>query len=154
MRYPSIPSFIYFNYDIDTLYFKFDSYQALNSQLLALALSDRYGQVDGRVSMKDVQSVAVSHRIGTRKLKILFGYLTRFGGLKGFVVGAERESPPVADDAVLEEAEESDESLSEIRKALDEVRENWKEMWGKERGGGGDATIPDFKIKEVRGRAA
>lgn len=104
--------------------------------------------------MKDVQSVAVSHRIGTRKLEILLGYLTRFERLKEFVIGAERESPPVTDEAVLEEAEESDESLSEIRKVLDKVRENWKEMWSEERDGGGDATIPDLKIMEVRRRAA
>ena len=46
MRYPAIPSIIYFNYDIDMLYFEFDAYQALNSQLLILALPDRYGQID------------------------------------------------------------------------------------------------------------
>ena len=151
MRYPSIPSIIYFNCDIDTLYFEFDSHQALNSQLLILALSDRYRQVDGRVSMKNVQSVAVSHRIGTMKLKILLGYLTRFEGLREFIVGAERESPPVTDEAVLEEAEESDESLSGIRNVLDDASENWKRMWSRERDGGGDEAIPDLKIMEVRG---
>lgn len=148
MRYPSIPSIIYFNYEIDTLYFEFDSHQALNSQLLILALSDRYLQFDGRVGMKFVQSVAVSHRIGIRKWETLFGYLTKFEGLRQFVIGAERESPPVPDNAVLEEPEENDESLSGIRKVLYAARDGWKEMWDEELPDG--VGVPELKIMEVR----
>lgn len=102
--------------------------------------------------MKDVQSVAVSHRIGIRKLKAVSSYATRFEGLKEFVIGAERESPPVSDDAVLEESEESDETLNGIRKVLDEAREGWREMWDGERDEGGDMAIPELKVMEVRGR--
>ena len=148
MRHPFIPSIIYFNYEIDTLYFEFDSHQALNSQLLILALSDRYVQFDGRVGMKHVQSVAVSHRIGTRKMGTLLEYLARFEGLTEFVIGAERESPPVPDGAVLEEPEDDDESLREIRRALDAARYDWAEMWNEERPNGNG--IPDLKVMEVR----
>lgn len=150
MHSAAIPSIIYFNPSLDTLYFEFDAYQALNSQLLLLALSDRYGQVAGRVGMKDVQSVGVSHRIGLRKLGMLLDYMVRFEGLREFVVGAERESPPVADEAYLEESEEGDESLSGIRGLLDERMEGWRSVWCEERKWQGEMGAPDLKIMEVR----
>ena len=123
MREPVIQSIIYLNHELDTLYFEFDSHQAMNSQRLILALSDGYGPLDGRLGMKFVQSVALSHRVGVTMLKPLLKYSTRFQSLREFIIGAERESPPVSDSALLEEPDENDEALNELRKFLHQERD-------------------------------
>jgi hypothetical protein len=146
-----LPSTIYFNFKLDTLYFEFDSACFGNSEaghFITSQLDKMLGHV--RLEMDKVERVAVSHRSGMWAADTM--WLSGFVRVKEVIIGIEREIPPVSNYSVLEEPEGQDSDLAPMYEVLSRRSNIWKEDLSGEVAKAFGGNCPVLKLMEVRSR--
>jgi hypothetical protein len=103
-----------------------------------------------RMGMTKLKRLGVSH-LGHGCLGGIAEHFMRpeFPALEELIVGAERRFSPVSDNAVLEDPQEGDVDLEEIRDELARNQSSWDQQWAGFVSVSGRVGPPGRKIMEI-----
>jgi hypothetical protein len=146
-----LPSTIYFNFKLDTLYFEFDSACFGNSEAGSFISPQRENALGHtRLGMDEVERVAVSHRSGMWAADTM--WLSGFVRVREVIIGIEREIPPLSNSSFFEEPDVQDSDLAPLYETL-RIRSNiWQEDLSGEVAKAFGGNCPILKLMEVRSR--
>jgi 2EXR family len=149
LEHINAPSTIYFNHELDTLYFEHEVRNGHGCEIVDFGVERNCLPSVTRKGLSNVERVAISHRVGQDPILYWFEYLEKFEGLEEFIIVAERGNPPVPDDAQLVDADRDDEDLKEWQDWSEGLGKNWELLVGKRFCTTGEEYFPNIKLMEV-----